>query len=250
MNRTILFSGGMDSVALWLRYPDAHLVYVRIGAPYEERELNSLHERGIINRVTVLPTGKWLGPCSDSMGRVPLRNLFFAVAAAAGTPCDEVLLGATAGETSPDKSRAFAAAASAAMSQAEGRSIRLRMPFRHMTKRELVRQLLAGESSDIGRDKMVAMLRSCPSCYEPDLPRGFAGCGRCMSCVRRWVAFSLCGIHENYVTPPWQVDTTVKRGLLKYLRRTPVRDWYGVLRLNGELLRAKARQQRVAVGRF
>lgn len=249
MNRTILFSGGMDSVALWLKYPEAHLVYVRIGAPYEERELASLHERGLIHRVTVLPTGKWLGPCNDSVGRVPLRNLFFAVAAAAATPCDEVLLGATAGETSPDKSRAFAAAASAAMSQAEGRSIRLRMPFRHMTKRELVKQLLDGEHPR-SRAKVVDMLRACPSCYEADLPPGFAGCGRCMSCVRRWQAFSLNGIHENYSYPPWSIDTTVKRGLVKYLRRTPVRDWYGVLRLNGELLRAKEQQRRVAIGRF
>jgi len=235
----------MDSVALWLEYPDAHLVYVRIGAPYEERELNSLHQRGMINRVTVLPTGKWLGPCGDSMGRVPMRNLFFAVAAAAATPCDEVLLGATAGETSPDKSRHFAAMASAAMSAAEGRSIRLVMPFRGITKRQLVARVLNRNTgwSEASADKSAAMLRDCPSCYEPDLPPGMAGCGKCMSCVRRWAAMSQNGISENYVAPPWEVDTTMKRGLLKYLRRTPVRDWWGVAKVNYDLLQAVKRQR-------
>lgn len=265
MKRTILFSGGMDSVACWLRYPEARLVYVRIGAPYEEREIESLHARGLMHRVRMLSgSGRWLGEMADGMGRVPLRNLLFAVAAAASTSCDEVVLGATAGETSPDKSRHFARMASAAMSAAEGRSIRLVMPFRHLTKRQLVARLIRGATNEqhplhlmnragnvvSGRAAIEGVLRECPSCYAPDLPVGYAGCGKCMSCVRRWAAMSLNGIDESYQSPPWQVDTTVKRGLLKYLRRTPVRDWWGVAKVNADLLAAKRRQANIPVGRF
>jgi 7-cyano-7-deazaguanine synthase in queuosine biosynthesis len=228
----VLYSGGMDSVALARLYRDARLVYVRIGSPYEPREL----ERISGHRVEVIDCGDWLSHHADSMGRVPMRNLLFAVAAAAHTGADFVALGATAGETSPDKSRAFAAAAGKAMSQAENRPVRLLMPFRGITKRQLVRRLLS--------DGMTAeQLRACPSCYAETLPDHVAGCGRCMSCVRRWVAMSLNDIHERYQSPPWQYQglSAPKSEMLRFLLRTPVRDWLGVAQVNADLLAALRR---------
>lgn len=241
MKRVLLFSGGMDSVAAWELLCRPERVYVRIGAPYETRELNSLAHRGLLPE-HLLDSGRWLGGHADKAGRVPLRNLLFAVAAAAATGADEVVLGATAGETSPDKSRAFARAATRAMTEAEGRPVRLLLPFRHVTKKGLVARLLALA----GRDDGTAMLQASPSCYVPWPAAGTVGCGRCTSCLRRWVAMSLNGIHESYEAPPWQQPRGGPAQWWPYLRRTPPSDWLGVARLNHELLVALRRQQQGA----
>lgn len=239
MKRVVLFSGGMDSLAAWRLYaPDASLCYVRIGAPYEGRELRSILDRGFAGDVQIVQASETLGEAADKAGRVPLRNLLFAVTAAADFEADEVVLGALAGETSPDKSRRFAAAASAAMSASEGRRIRLTLPFRRMTKAQLVAAFLRAHPR-MG----AAMLRACPSCYAERLPDGAVGCGRCMSCLRRWVAMSLNGIEERYAERPWTGDWLHRDrdSWLGYLRRTPARDWPGVARANWELLRALRR---------
>lgn len=239
MSRVVLFSGGMDSLLAWQLYaPEAALCYVRIGAPYEARELESLRRRGLLVRVRVSQVSERLGARADAAGRVQLRNLLFAVAAAAETGADEIVLGALAGETSPDKSRRFAALASSAMSESEHRTIRLVMPFRGVTKAQLVCRFLRDTRLLPGEAERV--LRACPSCYAESLPDGVAGCGTCTSCLRRWVAMSLNGISERYLVDPGDGDWLhAGRGRWwNYLRRTPVRDWPGVVRVNLELLRA------------
>ena len=240
--KAFLFSGGMDSLIAWRLFGDAARdvrVYVRIGAPYEERELESIGRRGLLPGLRVVRASQYARPATDPNGRVRLRNLLFAVTAAAETGADAVVLGALAGETSPDKSRAFARAASRAMTLAEHRRIRLLMPMRGWTKRAAVARYLDRFGKYGKRDLTV-----CPSCYEADLPAYAAGCGRCTSCLRRWVAMSLNGIHETYLTPPWQRDLKAEgaRGLLRYLWRTPPRDWPGVAVNNLELLRAVRRE--------
>jgi len=238
--RVLLYSGGMDSVAAWHLLGHPARVYIRIGSVYEDRELGSIADRGLMHGLTILDAGRWLGHRVDAVGRVPLRNLVFAVTAAAGTGADTVILGATAGETSPDKSRAFARLAGAAMSAAEARRLQLQVPLRGLTKRQVVARLV----TNLGFANGEKTLRACPSCYAAHLPLGKAGCGQCTSCLRRWVAMTLNGITEEYVTPPWRT-VQFKSGRSEwwhYLRRTPVRDWPGVLRLNLELVVAVRRQ--------
>lgn len=242
----VLFSGGMDSVIAWEMLGRPERVYVRIGATYETRELLSLERRGLDRGLTVVDGGEWLGPLAERDGHVPYRNLYFAVCAAAATGADRIVLGATAGETSGDKTRTFAAAASRALSLAEARDVRLEMPFRHLTKRQLIERYMRA----IGNLRAESVLRQCPTCYAKDLEPGTVGCGRCMSCVRRWQAFTLNGIEERYMQPPWTAPMLqgFTEGLWRYLRRTPVRDWFGVARLNMELAYAlqqqRMRQQR------
>jgi 7-cyano-7-deazaguanine synthase len=232
--RVLLYSGGMDSVIAHhlLDYPAR--VYVRIGAPYEERELASFSGQPVI----VVDGGRWLGERADRMGRVPLRNLYFAVAAAAATGADEVILGATAGETSPDKSREFAREAGRAMSAAEGRRIRLSVPYRNRTKTELVRALARA----CGPELAWITLRDTPACYLGTLREGIAGCGQCMSCVRRWVALELNGYgdRERYAVAPWTYPLPPPAELWPYVWRTPMRDWPGIIRVNRELAKARA----------
>lgn len=234
-SRVLLYSGGMDSVAAWHLLGQPRRVYVRIGAPYEARELESLEARGELlgsDGVDVLDGPRWLGGMAERDGHVPLRNLYFAVAAAAATGASEVLLGALAGETSGDKCRRFARHASRAMTLAEGRPVRLRLPVRHLTKAQLAARLLAA----LGRERGEAALRACPSCYAGRLGPGTAGCGRCSSCLRRWVAMWGNGITERYEQPPWeQPAVRPSAAWWRYLRRVPVAEWPGVARANWEL---------------
>jgi hypothetical protein len=124
------------------------------------------------------------------------------------------------------------------MSAAEARRIRLAMPFRGVTKTELVRRMLH-DTHGAERLRVEDTLRACPSCYSATLPSGVTGCGQCMSCVRRWVAMSLNGIEERYVLNPWQRKLLQPNATwLRYVMRTPVRDWPGVLAVNQELWRA------------
>lgn len=238
MSRALLFSGGMDSLAAWRLLGAEHRVYVRIGAPYESRELESIERRGLLPGLQVVDAVPGLGLQADGAGRVPLRNLLFAITAAAVTGADEVVLGALAGETSGDKSRSFAAAATAAMTASEGRQVRLWLPFRGTTKAQLVRRYMRQAGNPFLHE---ADLRESPSCYAATLPHGIAGCGACMSCLRRWVAMSLNGIHERYLQDPAAQDLHGHGGWWKFMRRTPLRDWTGVARVNAELLLALRR---------
>lgn len=237
MKRVLLFSGGMDSLVAWHQLGQPQRVYVRIGAPYEARELESIGRRGLKDGLLVLDAGRWLGKTANADGRVPLRNLTFALAAAAHTGADEVVLGALAGETSPDKSRRFARLASAAMTASEGRRIRLALPFRGTTKTQLVALGL--------RSVGPVALASAPSCYASVLPKGVAGCGTCSSCLRRWVAMTLNGLEERYMADPTaQARLSPTGAWWGYMARTPVRDWVGVARCNAELLLALRRHRR------
>ena len=234
MKRVMLYSGGLDSyIASWLMRVD-ELVYIRIGAPYEARELEHLTVRARVP-VRLVSGVPWLGGASDDKGRVPLRNMHFAMTAAVAAEADEVILVALAGETSGDKSRKFARKVTAAMTASEGRKIRLRVPYRGVTKTGLVRRYV----QKFGTLAAGYNLTQCPSCYAADLPPYTAGCGQCMSCVRRWVAMSLNGIQEKYVSPPWEYQTgKLPSDWWKYVRRTPLFDWFGIIRNNRDLLRA------------
>ena len=241
MKRTILFSGGMDSVALALRYPDAQLVYVRIGSSYEQRELDHcLHASSLSGRLVTVDCGRWLGDMASENAHVPNRNLFMAVAAASLTGCDAVLLGATAGELSPDKSRKFVRAASRALSQSSGRRCVLLTPLRSYTKGAIVREVLRRH----GRESLeFRELLGSPCCYEGFVRDGFKGCGRCNSCRRRWAAFYVNGISERYEFPPWETDT-VSHDWRQRLFSAPVREWISCLRPSLEYLHASMAARR------
>jgi 7-cyano-7-deazaguanine synthase len=236
MKQTVLlFSGGMDSVCAWHLCGYPRRVYVKLGSAYEERELEHiLGSASGYAPLTVLDAGKWLGArTDDATARVPMRNLFLAVAAAAATGADRVMLAATAGETATDKSRAFARAASRAMSQAEGRPVRLVLPVKHLTKRQLAARLLAA----LGRTRGEKVLRACPTCYVARTAQGTVGCGRCMSCVRRWQAMSLNGISERYEQLPWTWEhlRATPSAWWPFLRTMPLAEFPAVLRMNVEL---------------
>jgi 7-cyano-7-deazaguanine synthase in queuosine biosynthesis len=232
--KVVLFSGGLDSLLLARAYPDALLLHIDYGQPYRFSEGSAA--QGIadyLNRglaflmLTPLPSG-------EADGHIAHRNLYLAVSAAARDPTARLLLlGGVKGETSPDKTRRFLRASTLALSRSERRSLRLAAPLRKATKAKHLRRLV----DEVGRAEAQRLLDLTVSCYRP--PAKGVGCGRCLACVRRWVAVELAGLEGQWEFPPATTLAQTKAGdLLPYIRRTPLSEMPGVAVNQLEALRA------------
>lgn len=216
-SRIQLFSGGVDSFALWHLLGQPAPVYVRLGHKYEAAELQTierLQQSVPALRVRVVD-GPQVGKTEQRDGHIPHRNLLLVTTVAALYQPDVVYLGALRGETSRDKSRHFLGQATRLLSFAEHAPLRVEAPARGWTKTQLVRRFLRDFPQQV---EALGVTRSCYAAS--DLP-----CGRCMACFRRWVAMSNNGIQEEYETNPWE-NVRVDVG---YLWRSPLPEWMGIV---------------------
>lgn len=182
MTKVLLYSGGMDSVAMDLLWQPDVRVYVDMGTAYTPAERSRVPADV---EVVHLPLAQWERPD----GIIPLRNLMLVcVAAQYG---DIVGMAATAGDKVLDKSVQFAEMTSGLLSflwspqswtPGEPRTVVL--PLKGMTKREIVRKV----AEDYGADGVAALAGSW-SCYGA----GPDECGVCKPCTRKWVAFAANG---------------------------------------------------------
>ena len=231
-----LFSGGLDSFAMWHLLGQPEPVYVCYGHKYESRELDTigrLEQADPSLRVTRL-VGPQIGDLEQSDGHIPHRNLLLIGTAVAALQPEVVYLGVLRGETSRDKSSRFLRQTSKLLSFSE-QPVSVRSPSKRLTKTQLVARFIRQFPDLEGR------LRLTRSCYaDSDLP-----CGRCMACFRRWVAMSNNGIYETYQVEPWQT-VRWEAGMLAYLRRTPLMEWAGVIHNNLDAAAAIWRVRREA----
>jgi 7-cyano-7-deazaguanine synthase len=194
----LLFSGGLDSLCAWylLGKPDA--LYVRTRSPWAERELDTiLRLRATIPDLGVTITDQFpIGATTEPDGHIPYRNLSL-VLEAARLGWDTINLGALKGETSRDKTDRFATETGNLLSYLEGRDVKIVLPFRSLTKTQLVRRF-----RDLPVPHGDKLLRSTRSCYDPDSFGIDVGCGRCLACLRRWVAMANNGLTEPYRSDP------------------------------------------------
>lgn len=188
MTKVLLYSSGMDSVAMdFLWKPDVRL-YVDMGTAYAEQEKALLPADAV---VVPLPLKQFERPD----GIIPLRNLMLvAVAAQFGT---EVGMAATKGDRVLDKSFRFASLASDLMSflwseqhWTPGKKVKVALPLKLLSKREIVAAYL-----EAGGDGEVLASRTF-SCYAPTASG--AHCGACKPCYRKWVALTCNGISAGY----------------------------------------------------
>lgn len=189
MSSVILYSGGMDSLMLAARYPDALRLYVDVKSRYSAKERAFLPSDVLID--THIDLGMW--ERSDAI--IPARNLFLALVAA--QYADDIMLGATAGDQSRDKDVHWAGLSTELLGymlsgshfRDPPRHPRVLLPIKHMTKGELVREYLASGGT------IKALLESV-SCYDPQQVH----CGHCKSCLRKWVALEYNDIRvpRNY----------------------------------------------------
>lgn len=203
----LLYSGGLDSMCIYQLIKSRgygknvqgfHISH-DLEYEYAEREAvkEAINKYGMDIREAKIPL-MYLGPYEDeASGFIPLRNLLFtAIPAMEGA--STIYLGAVAGEYSLDKSQEFYKKTSELFSYLLGRDIYIAAPYQHLTKTQLVRNAL--EKGVVTEE----MLRSTKSCYHHVDRDGYnpIGCGKCMACVRRWIAMIDNGIEEEYREHP------------------------------------------------
>lgn len=194
----LMFSGGLDSYLayLTLKQNGIHplLVYADIGHRYRVEEMEAAaalagRHGEVIHKSNVLNLGMY-----ESLDAfIPNRNGFLAMVGALYG--DKIWMAIMEGEQSYDdcKKDTFFAM-SLALTNMSGRSTVVDSPFWNYTKAEVIKELKPGY-----RDS----LRATRSCHNMHLHGGLH-CGRCGACFRRWVAFSVNNIKENYVHTPYE----------------------------------------------
>lgn len=185
-----LFSGGMDSLCLWLLCGQPTPVYVKVGAPYEAAELlvlgRLMHQLEGFDPVILDGPPIALRP-DPGTGHIPHRNLVLIVTAAAALDPDVIITGALLGEASPDKSASFHRRAGHALTASERRPVRVVAPAHRWTKTGLLARTLARFPAH------AAAIATTRSCYVPSGPP----CDRCPACFRRAVAEYHVGIRAD-----------------------------------------------------
>ncbi len=194
-------TGGLDSTTLWLLAREAGLpveaVYVRVGAPYERKELDALDRIGIEATVIDGASGK-LRFGHILVGRN--ANIIFAIAAMMRERgwWGQLWFGNLAGESPAvggDKSARFLATTQHLLTL-RGYDVQLCSPLGALDKPDLVR--LGQEHAWL--DHLVLTV----SCFDGERA---LSCGQCQACFRRVVAFEAAGIdtynwfaHEDWST--------------------------------------------------
>jgi 7-cyano-7-deazaguanine synthase in queuosine biosynthesis len=227
----ILYSGGLDSLLLRLRFPEALLLRVEYGQTYSAAERMAIYSQAGIDRRVPLTVGCQLPEAAED-GHVPHRNLALAVLGAAWTGADRVLLGGVRGETSLDKSRRFLHAASRALTRSEGPPVALCAPLAGRTKSEHLRDLVRSQ----GVVAAQKLLDCTTSCYAAEWDGAEIGCGLCLACFRKWVAVTNAGLAARFATDP--ACREINRRDAVYLLRAPLREWPGIIENHWDARRA------------
>lgn len=203
MTKTVvLSSGGLDSFIAWRCYApkDAVPLFVNVGQKYWSREIVALNK--LVNAVPDFNLRTANGPGMRQYelpsGIIPNRNAELILAAS--QIAENIVLGVLAEEINSDKSVEFFDAMEDLLNISwlpqywnndKGRKFAIWSPIRHLTKTELIKSYLA-------KGHPVGWLHHTVSCYAGT----DAHCGTCPSCFKRWIAFTNCGIEQDWVVHP------------------------------------------------
>jgi len=194
----ILYSGGMDSFCLSRLYPSADLLFINTGTKDNLQEAKLLPD--YVKQIS-LPLSDW--ELENKI--IPFRNAFFILIAA--QRYSKIYLGATIGDTTKDKDYIFKGMMEGLLNyfgldiNKNGHSERpfeVCMPFKGMTKTKILETYLKAGG------RMEDMMNNSRSCYKGDEKE----CGKCRSCLRKYVAFRNCGMTEylNFQELPNSVE--------------------------------------------
>lgn len=190
----LLYSAGLDSFPAWHYLGKPPAVYFDIRHHFREAELECVRELaercGIDLTVsTALDLSAW-----DTRPLIPFRNIYFAMLAS-NYEADTIWCVGVRGDHTLDKSPDAFARMSEVLSEFAGRPIKVDSPFWDMTKTDIVRWYV--EAGLPVRDLLDTL-----SCFEPSGRR--VHCGRCSSCLRRWVALANNRITGEFTANPWE----------------------------------------------
>ena len=202
----VLYSGGLDSF-LTLQYirkgvSPKHLetVFFWLGHCYGEQEL--YHAAATHPEMVIDNSLESLGGLSDESAFIPARNAHLVLGALKYFPR---MSPETAGERGivwltvqkdemslEDRSISFLDRMSSLATWLSQRVVTVATPWADCDKTDMVRWYLDNNGS-------VDALTSTWSCY---VGRGDMHCGDCPACIRRYIAFSLNHVSENYWQSP------------------------------------------------
>jgi Queuosine biosynthesis protein QueC len=201
--RILCFSGGPDCLcAIPLFEPDL-LFHCNLGMPSSVSEETAvLH----LVRLLDLPLARFINRLvafAKPNSEIPYRNLFLvANAALHGEGPLTIGLAVEKGTTandSHDRDPYFFGLASTMLSHLSGESITVEPILQDYTKFQAVAKFLQFQART-GVDPKV-LLRASTSCYARR-SIGSLQCGNCPACIRRFIAFYLNGIEEDYQENP------------------------------------------------
>lgn len=196
-----LYSGGVDSYCMsYLHNPDV-LLHVNMGGRYGEAETRHMATPpGLEDRLETIHA-PILGTYEHSDTKIiPGRNAMLALLATQYG--DNILMGSVAASTGNDKDQEFADRFNHMCDHMlapqrwlpNGRTVRLILPVKHITKTRLVGATLAA-----GHDPQL-LVHNTFSCYEPTT--NHQACGTCPPCGRRWAAFTVWGLDVGFNARP------------------------------------------------
>lgn len=201
--QVLLYSGGMDSFIAAYTHPGAALLYIDTGARYAGKEIEHLARVTPRDRPVTIDRRLDLRNVEREDLIVPARNLLLVTIATYYG--NDILLAATAGDSSTDKDQVFADKAGDLLTHVYNShhfpgfgQVRVSLPFKGLSKGQMVREYLR-----LGGDPRPLAVTM--SCYHPTLEH----CGLCKACIRKWVALKYHGI-DNMV--PWVTDPATYEG--------------------------------------
>lgn len=187
MKKVLLYSGGLDSwliSQIWK--PDMRL-YVNMHTEYSQQEIDRLPQDV---KVVDFPLGRFSLPNSI----IPLRNMYLYMVACNVTGFEdaEICLGALNGDRINDKSLRFIDLLNPVLSflyepqqSQPGRKVRLVMPYKENSKRELLNMYVAAGGT------LREAWEQTFSCYHPKEGRP---CLSCKACFRKAIPFIVAGM--------------------------------------------------------
>ena len=195
MRPILLFSAGLDSFPAWHYLGRPPALYFDIRHHFREQELAAVSDLAgrcqmDLTISTELDLSAWDTPQGDL---IPFRNVLLAMLAA--LRADVIWCAGVKGDHTDDKSPEAFAAMSEMLTRFAGRPVRVDSPFWEMTKTDIVAWYL--------REGLPAQdLLATFSCLTPGSRTEH--CGRCPSCLRRWIALANNGLTGHFAADPWR----------------------------------------------
>lgn len=195
MSEILLFSAGLDSFPAWHRLGKPPALYFDIRHHFRDQELASVEALATRYQMDLTISGEldlsaWDTPQGDL---IPFRNMLLAMLAA--LRADVIWCVGVKGDHTADKSPEAFTRMSTMLTAFAGRPVRVDSPFWQMTKTEVVAWYI---QEGLRVDDLLQTF----SCLTPG--DRLEHCGRCPSCLRRWIALANNGIDGYFAAEPWR----------------------------------------------
>lgn len=198
MTNVVLFSGGPDSLITLRKIrqfaQDVVPVYFDLGHVYAKQEKAAIAQ--LAPETIQYSFLRSLGETEESDAYMPHRNAHLIIGATKALgECVLATIWLTVQKdelTVSDRSMEFLTSMNTTLRCLTGKAVSVETPWATVDKTDMVAWFLQSGGKEVD-------LRRSWSCYKS----GPVQCGNCAACFRRYVAFKLNGIEEEYDQRPW-----------------------------------------------